>query len=283
MVALQPRLAEDAAIDLAPVVRGVTDKNYKSRKTAIFAALQKATTGKLAADADVDDVVELLDALQQIDAPDIVQQVAGGGDPAAVADPAGNENDDEADPDPDDAEGVMAFLEGKLSPEDLAKVKAMMGADPAMDDVAEVPETGKPESIKKLAGDKKVAKDTTTLPLKPAATAVTKTAMDAALATTKQQVIAEQRAIRAAEREVSAWVGELAFDEDVVSADDIYGRALETLGVATDGVPPEAWPHILRAQPLPNARAKRSTVAMDAASSKSFADRFPGAASISVM
>jgi hypothetical protein len=57
---LRPRLAQDAQIDLSAVVRGVTASTYVAQKPKIAEAVTKATEGKLAADASLDDLGAVL-------------------------------------------------------------------------------------------------------------------------------------------------------------------------------------------------------------------------------
>ena len=112
---------------------------------------------------------------------------------------------------------------------------------------------------------------------------VTKTAMDeaikAAVAKANSDAARNQREIRDAERAVRPYVGELAMAHD--SADAVYKTALTALGHNVDGVHPSAFPAILAALPKPGAKATQTArVAMDSASSASFASMFPGAAKI---
>ena len=60
---LSPRLTEDSSFDYDRLVRGVTSKNYTAKKSAIELAVHRATTGRLAQDADIQDLANLLDAL----------------------------------------------------------------------------------------------------------------------------------------------------------------------------------------------------------------------------
>jgi hypothetical protein len=60
---LSPRLAEDGALNFDTLVRGVTSKNYRAKRDAIQQAVTQATRGKLAQDADIQDLANLLDAL----------------------------------------------------------------------------------------------------------------------------------------------------------------------------------------------------------------------------
>lgn len=107
---------------------------------------------------------------------------------------------------------------------------------------------------------------------KPAMDAASvRAAIDAATRALK----AEQAAIREAERAVRPYVGELAVAMD--SAAEVYKFALDKLNVQVGAdVHPSAYPHILKAQPVPGAFQPRKTLAMDAAGAKGLAERIPG-------
>lgn len=61
---LTPKLATDAKLsDFAPVLLGVTSANFDKRKQAIVDGVKAACAGKMANDADLDDIMELLDSL----------------------------------------------------------------------------------------------------------------------------------------------------------------------------------------------------------------------------
>jgi hypothetical protein len=64
MVYLRPKLAQDAKIDLKPILAGVTSKNFADKRGAIIEGVKKATAGKLAADAKLDDMNIALDIAQ---------------------------------------------------------------------------------------------------------------------------------------------------------------------------------------------------------------------------
>jgi len=86
---------------------------------------------------------------------------------------------------------------------------------------------------------------------------------------------AEQAAIREAERAVRPYVGEIAVAMD--SAAEVYKFALDKLNVQVGAdVHPSAYPHILKAQPVPGAFQPRKALAMDAAGAKGLAERIPG-------
>jgi uncharacterized protein len=60
---LAPKLAADAKIDVAPLVAGVTAKNWAVQKPKLKTALDKALAGKLAQDADISGLALALDAV----------------------------------------------------------------------------------------------------------------------------------------------------------------------------------------------------------------------------
>lgn len=218
-VHLKPRMAADAALpDLNPILATITQKNFKASKPKLVAALKRATKGKLAADADIEDVTELLDALSDT-SEEVADVIEAQDEPKPAVD---------ADLDAD----VMAYLASVLSDEQMAKVQEMMGPAPAVD--------ADPEK-----------KDDKPVP-------VTKTAMDAALrnarADAERSTMARVTAIRTAERDVAPIVGEITTAMD--SAEAVYKFALDHLEVDTTGVDPSAFPALVkmardRAKPAP--------------------------------
>jgi len=121
LAALKPQIAADKMPDFDKVLAGVTRKNWFDRKGAIVAAIKPS----LAADADIEDLVQLLNSLDD-----------GEVDAAEDAD--------------DPAEEVLAMLRGKISDEDLAaieeKIRAMKPAAAEVAAADEPPEfEGKPE------------------------------------------------------------------------------------------------------------------------------------------
>jgi hypothetical protein len=61
---LRPKLAQDAKIDLAPVFKGLTLKNLDERRPEIIREIRKMTKGKLAQDASIGEIAEVLDLLE---------------------------------------------------------------------------------------------------------------------------------------------------------------------------------------------------------------------------
>lgn len=253
VAALAPRLAQDAKVDISPLFAGVTAKNLKDKAPAIIAGLKECTSGKLAQDATIDDLATMLDVLEKADVAEGADIDPNSGLPVAATEEKAADAD---------AGQIKAFLAGKLSEDDLAKVLAMLGGgDKAMDEDDD-PKEAEDEEEKDV---------------------VTKTAMDeaikAAVAKANADSARNQREIRDAERAVRPYVGELAMAHD--SADAVYKTALTALGHNVDNVHPSAFPAILAALPKPGAKATQTVrVAMDSASSASFAAMFPGAEKI---
>ncbi|WCS27246.1 DUF2213 domain-containing protein [Methylobacterium sp. NMS14P] len=250
---LRPKLAQDKAIDLGPIVAGLTAKTMKTSVPAIVLGVQKAARGKLAQDADLDDLPEVVEALVDLTPPEVAETVEGKIDDMAGA--GGEGNGGEAQ---DDAEGAKAFLKEKgLTDEEIERVLGMLGGAPAMDRkaVATAVQTATKGMVSKPAMD---------------------AAIDAAVTRARTEAAAEQRAIREAERAVHPWVGDLAMAHD--SAEDVYRTALGALKVDVAGVHPSAYPAILKATSKPSEVTPRpARLAMDAAATKDFADRFPHA------
>ena len=250
---LRPKLAMDAKIDLAPVVNGLTAKNFVARKATMVAELKKATAGKLAQDADVEDAIEVLEALAPILPPDVVEEVA-------------KEVAQEAEPKAADDDGDLRakLAAAGLSDEEVAKVLAALSGAASIT----VDETDE-EKAKRLAQDAAMKN------------MVTKPAMDEAITAAVRKATADatktQRDIREAERAVRPYVGDLVMAHD--SAEDVYRTALTTLGVKVDGVHASALPTILSMQPKAGDAPKRQAapIAQDAAAAKDYEARFPNA------
>jgi hypothetical protein len=260
---LQPKLAADAAIDIPTMLKGVTAKNWDKKQPSIVAAITKATEGKLAADADVGDVVDLLKAVGQSDT-------------GTEADPM-----DPADPVTGDAD--TDYFKDKLSPEDHAKLCAMVagkGAEPPVKD-ADPDEGAKPNDNDQnaaAAASAAAKKDDEEAPMmKPAMDA----AIAAATAKVRKETIAHMNAIRTAEDAVRPFVGPVAVAMD--SAAEVYKLALDAAQVDLTDVPEAAFAAMVRMLPKPGSeQTPKKSLAMDAAAASGFAKRFPNAARIRV-
>ena len=243
MAHLRPKLAADAKLDFTYLARNIA-ANWGAKKADILTGIKS----KLAADADIEDLVNLLDNLEGETDPDLSLDDDGDKDDGAAG-PVVKPAVDDADGDGDE-EGLLAKLKALLD--------SFSAAKPAVDSDVD----GKPD-------DKKEDK-------------VDKTAMDAALVEHGKKVeaatIARINAIHEAKQLVKPHVGELtgAFD----SASDVLKFALDAAKIDLKGVPTEAYAAMVKMLPKPgSAPASTGTVhvAMDAKDEASFAERFPDA------
>lgn len=251
---VKPKLAADSQLDLNKLLEGVTAANWLNKKPGIVAAIKP----KLAKDADIADVVKLLDGLD--------------GEP---------DSDDEKEildaVDADPAEELLALLRGKLTDEDLesfgGKLREKLSPKTAEDEPAAIgagaesdkPTDATPANVEALGGEK---------------VSVSKTAMDAAIkaaaASAEQSAVKRMRDIAEAEEAVRPYVGKLVAQD---SAEAVYSAALKALGVDITDVHPSAYRHVLQAQPKPGEQ-RRVKVAQDAAPGADFNARFPGLAGL---
>ncbi len=265
--AVAPLMAQDQKLpDMVPIVADVTTKNFKESKPKVLAALTKALEGKLAKDASIEGVAKLLDALE-----------GGAKDEDEPVDPEMiGIAPEEAATDDDPLAKLKEFLKAKLGPEDMAQVEALCGAGGAMDNPPPFTGMPKPGGAKdafppKKDDDKKEDEK------------MDKPAMDAAIKTAVAASVAEQRAIREAEKVARPYVGEIAIAFD--SAEQVYRHTLKALGVkGVDAVHASALRTILEMQPAPGSKpSKAPKLASDeAAAGKGFADRWKNLGNIQV-
>lgn len=264
---IAPRLAQDASINLTPILAKLTSKNFAASKPKIIKSINEAARGKLAKDASLEDVTGLLDMLEHVE--------------------VGNGDDEIAPEDlPDetmDAEGggaLKEFLKAKLSDEDFNQACSLIGAGATDedDDEGEKKPPAPPEKDKGAGAededDDKEKKDM-----------VDKPTMDAAIDAAVKAERKRWQAIADAREEVRPYVGALkpAYD----SAEGVFQAALGLLGVEDadkiTGVP--ALRAVLKVQTKAGDRARSNstpTVTMDSAQTESFSKRFPHAAKIKV-
>lgn len=269
LIALAPKLAKDAKVDLSLALDGVTSKNFAAKIPTILEGVKKATVGKLAKDAKLDDLALALDAVKDVKAEDDMPK---------------NGMDEEGE-----KKGKLKeFLKGKLSEDDMKACDEMMDDDQeAMDEEEEEDKSkGKDKKAKDAKGAEDEEEDE---PKKKGAEdeeddeKVDKKAMDsairAAVRDTEKRTIDRLNAIQKAKDEIAPYVGKLAIACD--SATEVYKAALDAMKVDVADVHPSAYSAILKAQRKPGEkqeqREKDNVVAMDSASVKSFGDMFPKA------
>lgn len=267
-----------------------------ARRPTVVSALKAFTQGRLAMDADMEDVHELLDKLE--DVIDHVDDMGGEedddtqGEDAAfkkrAADAKARLGRDETDEERTEREkkdksedARMRLGRDESEAEKTAREKAEEDDKKAEDSYKrardafkaahdakgardarrrlgrdETPEE-KAERMKKFTEAKdKPAKDAVADPKAPEG--VTKEAMDAALVAHGRKVAADvtksirdnERAIRAAERAVRPWTGDMTIAFD--SADAVYRKALELTGVKdVDKIHPSAYHVLLESRAKP--------------------------------
>lgn len=254
---LSPKLAQDATVDIRPLVSDLTAKNFKAYKPILALGLKGAMAGKLAKDADLNDVEEVLDRVEE--AVEELQDTVADVPEAPVAEP-------DADAAKDDDGDLRTKLEAVGIPEEVInKVLAEMGnttPEPLAGDNAD---KGKPAPAQDKAPDMSKF--------------VTRQAMDAAIqretAKATASAIEHQSRLRAAERFVRPWVGDLpAMD----SEEQIHRAACDVLGIKHTGVHASALPVLIERSPKPGeqpARASRPAVAQDAAAIAAAEKAFP--------
>lgn len=151
-----------------------------------------------------------------------------------------------------------------MSDDDISGIESEMGGmdedddDEAMDETPEEKEAREKKAADELAGK------------------VDKKAMDAAIKKAVADSKAEMTATQEARDFVRPYVGEISMAHDSAAA--VYGATLKSLGIDSNGVKdPAALKAILSVVPKPNGKAVDTPIALDAATTKSLAERFPHA------
>lgn len=249
LAVLRPILAADSKLDLNKVLSGVTKKNWRNKKPGIVSAIKP----HLAKDADLKDVVELLDKLD-----------------------GENPDNDEMSEDATDprVEEILNMLRGKISDEDLQEIEARLMAKPAGQATDEPPETkgaanANPKDDKNKVGMPTEDEDDDDKP------EMTKAAMDAAIkqaeSSATAKAVAKMQAIHEAVEHVRPVVGKLSIAFD--SAEDVYKAALKLKGVKTKDIHPSAYRAMFEMLPVEGAKPK--TIASDSSLPDDMESVFP--------
>jgi hypothetical protein len=124
---LRPKLAMDTKIDLGPLVKDLTAKNFTERKPKIAKDLEKLTKGKLAQDASIGEVAQLLDLIDSHDVAEDEPEIEAAMVPGETMLEQERKDGDRRLVQDDDPTGeVEAFLKDKLSGADLQHVCNIM-------------------------------------------------------------------------------------------------------------------------------------------------------------
>lgn len=270
---LRPRLAADAAIELDPFLIGLKGANFADKKAGLTEAIAAEFKGKLAKDASLNGLGNMLDLV--------------------VGDAAEEYKDEEEEEEKKkkEASDKRGGAKDEDDDDDEEKKRKESKAEDDWDDEDDDDE----EKKKKKAEDKrKGAKDDCKEEM------VSKKAMDEALAKSKKTMddaiakavkVAQDEAIRIqndineARNAVAPWVGTLAVSFD--SAEKVYRQALKNLGCgAADSINEiAALKALLELHPKPGAAAPargKEALAQDSAAAGGFFDRFPDARRIRI-
>jgi hypothetical protein len=264
-------------------------------------AIRSALTGKLAMDANIEEIMPLIEAIAGLNngngnggATELTDATPMATEPNSAVPMEDNWDEEETEEEKNAADMRRAVRAAdarrRLGRDETEEEKDKReGEDSAADARERLGRDETPEeSEKREAKDRarRAARDQRRGELEHISgkdQVVTKKALDAAMATARRlgaaDAIRREREIHTALREVRPYVGDLAMDHD--SADEVRRTALKMLGVKTEGVHPSAFSTILAMQPL--AGARQPVVAMDSAGAKGFAERFPDALRVNVI
>ena len=238
------------------------------------AALYAALKPKLAADANLADFHTLIDSIKTSE-----ESPGKDEDGKAITDvdlskkdadvpPANPEADNGAGEDDDedaafDAEPIRAWARDNLEPEKAAELEKLLGPKKAEDEA----DPGAEKKAAAFAGEKE--KDDK----------VSKPAMDAALAAVRKDVIKQMQDATAAREFVRPHVGNLPIALD--SAEAVLRAAAGVLGIpSAKTVHESALRDLITFKVAAKPTREPAHFAQDAASAKSYAEQFPGAAKI---
>jgi 8-oxo-dGTP pyrophosphatase MutT (NUDIX family) len=257
---LMPRLAKDEKLDILPLFAGITGANFKTKKADIYAKFKGA---KLAQDASVSDVVQLLDELENHEVaegadmepnsavPMTKEQMDKKAKDAAEEESKKKEAEDKAARDKKAADRKSArdskienFKKARgLDAETCKALDELMGEVDG-EDAEEGRASENTEGKEGGGGEDKKGMD--------------KKAMDAAIAAAKTETLQLANKIAGAREFVFPWAGKLAMDATCEA--DVYRAAIEQVGHADDivGVPADAntYKAILKLIPQPGAASR---------------------------
>lgn len=253
-MAIRPRLTKDAKIDLAPFFKDVTKKNFASLKGKIAQDIKAAVRGKMAKDANLDDMHDFMDRLDKQDLAEGADEDPNSGLPMSAEDMEKAAKDAAKDKKAADRKAAMDSFRDKLDGEDMKKAfdEVMGEVDGEDGEVEEAEENAEGKDAKE--DDDKGAKDGDLGVRGKDGKGMDKKAMDAAIRSateeTAKRIKREMRETAQAYADVEPFVGKLALGMD--SAADVYRTALKGIGMdakKVDAMHADALKPILEAQP----------------------------------
>jgi uncharacterized protein len=259
---LAPRLAADRALkpgELDAMLLAVAPAPYKQQIPVIADSVKKFTKDRLAKDASVEDLAELLEALGGEDFDEDDELGEDFGKPVV--------KDDDMAEDDGPGEQLMAILSKcNLPPDTLEQINGLITAlgkgTPKEEDVAGKDGFPPKKDDKNGAPGKEVP--------------VTKPAMDAAIADATRTERVRLSELFVASEAVQPLIGKvdtLAFD----SAADIYKLALDNAKIDTKDVHPSAFKSLLALALDKSKKDSAPTIAVDSAAIEDFEKRYPNA------
>lgn len=271
---LSPKLAQDAKLDLVPILQKVTRKTLIAADGKTFKKDALQAIAKLARDAADPLLAPEAKAAGGVGPDDVIIKLLD-----MVGPPPAGET-----PDMDEAPPAAAAA----ATDPNAGVPAGGGLAGFLKDCG-LDEAKIAEALKLAgAGAKDSDDDKDKPPVKDEEPMVTQTAMDAAIQAavskaateTEARVMASQRALSEAREFVRPWVGDVSLALDTAEA--VLRATVSRLGVKADGLHVDALRPIIEAQPKPGERKAPATPAMDSATASDFSKRFPHAANIRI-
>jgi hypothetical protein len=255
---LRPKLAADATLDLTPILQPINGANWKAKRAEIKPALDKALAGKLAADADISDIVSLLEELDEVVDKSDMALAGDAKDSDDDDDDKDKSASDEKDDDDEDDDKKSASDE-KDDDDNEERRKHML---PKAEDESDDDDKDKRASDRKGARDRKGAKDRKGAADKAKGMdqqpMITKAAMDAAIAASAAKAakdaetatIARLNAIHEAREDIRPIVGAIVGAMDSAAA--VYkigldGLASQGYAVDTATLTPEAYGMVFKA------------------------------------
>lgn len=313
---LRPVLAKDAKINLMPIFAGVTSKNFD--KAAILKAVEKETRGKLAKDANLGHITELLDHLEHPSSDESVSgaqhramgAAAGGHSTLGIPQSVGKEFS-EADRGKSFSDALPEFLRSKGLDEETIKEACDMAFGSAKDAAAEAHrdasekeghaanaedqenpfEKKKDDDEDEEAEDNLPAHEGTTPPMTGDAKKgfISQKAFDAAMDAARKEIRNEvrqnERDIRMALDEVRPHVGELRGGE-YETPKQVYRAALKVLGfdeASLDDMNKLAMKAVLKHMPRKGSGSKLMAAdRIETSGMDKLAKKFPGIENIKV-
>lgn len=302
---LRPKLAADAKLDLTSILQSVTAANWQAQKPKIKTALDQALVGKLAKDAEICDVIDILEELDDVvDKED--EEIASDAEPDDDDDDEEKKRkakegaeklkeaaEDEKDDDDDDKKSAS---DEKDDDDDDDEKRRM---PPKAEDESDDDDDKKRTSDRKGARDRKGAQDRKRASDKAKGMdgMITKAAMDAAIAASvakatkdaETATIARLHAIHEAREDVRPIVGAIVGAMD--SAASVYkvgleGLAAQGFAVDTATLPPDNYGMVFKAlkpsavaamDVKPSASTKAARVALDSTGISRRNEMFPNA------